>query len=263
MSEETKIEKLYAWHAVKAGGTTPYLTVAEVLGQKYTLADDKPIVPCKHGYHASVKAEDAAKYAYGLRLRRVLLEGEIVTHGYDKHAARSRTPLWEIPEDTTIKVLVEWSFWCVETVARPSLVSALRNAGLMDHAAQIDALPQITDSSSAGEFLTAADAAARAAARAARAAYAADAADAARAAARAAYAAAYAARAADACAADAYAAAYAAYAADAAAARAADAYAAAADAADTAAARAAAREKMSVELQRRLMDHAPEGYTEP
>ena len=170
MSEETKIEKLYAWHAVKAGGTTPYLTVAEVLGQKYTLADDKPIVPCKHGYHASVKAEDAAKYAYGLRLRRVLLEGEIVTHGYDKHAARSRTPLWEIPEDTTIKVLVEWSFWCVETVARPSLVSALRNAGLMDHAAQIDALPQITDSSSAGEFLTAADAAARAAARAARAA---------------------------------------------------------------------------------------------
>ena len=236
-------DTIYAWHCVGPDGTTDRLRTAEVVGVRYTVEGE--VEPCGNGLHASVNPLDALRYgAPHCRLKRVLLEGA-VPHGdpVDKHAGRARTTLFEIMPEQAEPVLREFAFWCVETVARPAAVSALRKAGLETEAARLEALPPVVDAASADAFYAAAYAAARAAALAAvyAAAYAAedaaeDASDAARAAA---YAAALAAV---------YAAAYAAE--------------DAADAATYAAADAAASAAMGEELTRRLLQLAPEGYTE-
>jgi hypothetical protein len=222
-----------------------------VAGVRYTVEGE--VTPCGNGLHASVNPLDALRYgAPHYRLKRVLLEGA-VPHGspVDKHAGRARTVLFEIMPEQAEPVLREFACWCVETVARPAAVSALRKAGLEAEAVKLEALPPVVDKASAEAFRDAADAA-----------Y--DAYDAARAAARAAYDAAYAARAA-------YAAYDAAYAAARAAADAAAYAARAAYAAAYAAARAAyaaydaayaAYADMGEELARRLLHLAPEGYTE-
>jgi hypothetical protein len=200
-----------------------------VAGVRYTVEGE--VTPCGNGLHASVNPLDALRYgAPHYRLKRVLLEGA-VPHGspVDKHAGRARTVLFEIMPEQAEPVLREFACWCVETVARPAAVSALRRAGLEAEAARMEALPPVTDKASAEAFRDAADAAADAAAYAARAAAYVAAYDATYTAAYVAYAAAY----------DADAAAYATYAA-------------------ACAAYAAGGE----ELTRRLLQLAPEGYTE-
>src|SRR5262245_56673756 len=64
---------------------------AVIIGE--TLEVKPPIVPCKHGLHASVHPMDALQYAPGPILYKVKLSGEIVAHDNDKHAASQRTAL--------------------------------------------------------------------------------------------------------------------------------------------------------------------------
>ena len=224
-------DTIYAWHCVGPDGTTYRLRTAEVVGARYTV--EGKVEPCGNGLHASVNPIDALRYgAPHYRLKRVRLEGA-VPHGdpVDKHAGRARTVLFEVMPEQAEPVLREFAYWCVETVARPAAVSALRKAGLETEAARLEALPPVVDAASADAFYAAAYAAARAADAAARAAdaaadaaaYAADAARAAYTATRAAYTAANAV------------------------------YAAAAD---------AAYDAMGGGLTRRLLQLAPEGYTE-
>ncbi len=58
-----------------------------------TLSVDPPIIPCRHGLHASVDPFDALQYAPGPILYRVRLAGEIVAHENDKYAASKRTAI--------------------------------------------------------------------------------------------------------------------------------------------------------------------------
>ena len=62
-----------------------------VLGEPLTV--EPPIIPCKHGLHASVDPFDALQYARGSILYRVRLSDVIVEHKGDKHAASERTAL--------------------------------------------------------------------------------------------------------------------------------------------------------------------------
>src|SRR5690349_15368591 len=62
-----------------------------VIGETVTV--EPPIVPCKHGLHASVEPFDALHYAPGPILYKVRLSGEIVPHDGDKLAASERTAL--------------------------------------------------------------------------------------------------------------------------------------------------------------------------
>jgi hypothetical protein len=80
-----------AWHFLAA----PVLPHSDgrpvVVGE--TLTVEPPIVPCRHGLHASKRALDALTYAPGALICRVRCSGEIVEEG-DKLACSERTVLW-------------------------------------------------------------------------------------------------------------------------------------------------------------------------
>lgn len=71
-----------------------------------------PVVPCKSGYHASVRAIDALSYAPGTMVARVELRGTVVPHGkpVDKYAASERKTLTRYVDAT--RVLHEFACWC-------------------------------------------------------------------------------------------------------------------------------------------------------
>ena len=78
------------WFA--AGDTLPHGDGRKIIIGE-TLKVEPPIVPCKHGLHASIDPFDALEYAPGPILYKVRLGGEIIAHGGDKHAASERTAL--------------------------------------------------------------------------------------------------------------------------------------------------------------------------
>jgi hypothetical protein len=73
-----------------------------------TLTVEPPIVLCKRGLHASVRAIHALYYAQSSTVCRVRLGGTIV-HGGDKVAASQRTVLWMADPE---RVLRGWGAWC-------------------------------------------------------------------------------------------------------------------------------------------------------
>ena len=70
-----------------------------------TLRHDGPVVPCKSGFHASVRALDALTYAPGHIVHYVKLGGEIIAHGYpvDKHVGSERTIEWTADAKDTLR----------------------------------------------------------------------------------------------------------------------------------------------------------------
>ena len=86
--ETTKIaeqDAILAWHWLPDDGklARPPHTLVEV-GQ--VLEVKTPVVICKNGLHASIKALDALQYAQGAKIERVLCWGEVVEQE-DKIAA--------------------------------------------------------------------------------------------------------------------------------------------------------------------------------
>lgn len=147
---------IYAWHCVNANGTTSRLFVPDIVGVRYAV--DGEVVPCSNGLHASVNPLDALYYGgFGGRMKRVRLEGA-VPHGdpVDKHAGRARTTLFELMPDQTSPVFRDFAFWCVEEIARPAAIDALRAAGLVLHHAFLESLPPVVDVESAKAFRAAA-----------------------------------------------------------------------------------------------------------
>ena len=129
------------------------------------------IVPCSSGLHASVKVLDALQYAPGPMLHKVILEGELQSHGdpIDKYVGRRRKILASI--DAT-NLLRDFARWCALSVidkwAAPDVVRKYLKTGdkkLRDAASAA----AWSAASSAAKYAawSAACAAARAAARAA------------------------------------------------------------------------------------------------
>ena len=75
------------------------------------LEHEGEIIPCKSGLHASEHPLDALKYAPGVRLHLVELDGDMMPHGdpVDKHVGRRRKILKSI--DAT-ELLREFARWC-------------------------------------------------------------------------------------------------------------------------------------------------------
>ena len=69
-----------------------------------TLTEAPPAVLCRRGLHASARALDALRYAWGadLWLHRVEVDGEVV-EGVDKVAGTIRRHLWAAPADATLR----------------------------------------------------------------------------------------------------------------------------------------------------------------
>ena len=83
-----------AWHFLRedmtaGNGNEPAWTV----GETRSLPDDREIIPCEYGYHASPTAWDALEYTPGPVLCLVEIDGDLHEHGspVNKYAARSRT----------------------------------------------------------------------------------------------------------------------------------------------------------------------------
>ena len=74
-----------------------------------------PIVPCSSGLHASERVLDALQYAPGPTLHKVILEGELQSHGdpIDKYVGRRRKILASI--DAT-NLLRDFARWCALSV---------------------------------------------------------------------------------------------------------------------------------------------------
>jgi hypothetical protein len=74
------------------------------------------IIPCSRGLHASVNVFDALQYAPGPMLHKVILAGELQSHGnpIDKYVGRKRKILSSI--DAT-QLLWEFARWCALSVA--------------------------------------------------------------------------------------------------------------------------------------------------
>jgi hypothetical protein len=74
------------------------------------------IMPCSSGLHASVKVFDALQYAPGPMLHKVILAGELQSHGnpIDKYVGRKRKILSSI--DAT-QLLWDFARWCALSVA--------------------------------------------------------------------------------------------------------------------------------------------------
>ena len=81
-----------AWHFIPAGRRLRYGDGATV-APGYVNTWDGPLVLCRSGLHASVRAIDALKYAPGAIVCRVEMGGDVVV-GDDKLVASSREVLW-------------------------------------------------------------------------------------------------------------------------------------------------------------------------
>ena len=68
------------------------------------------IVPCSSGLHASVKVLDALQYAPGQMLHKVILEGELQSHGepVDKYVGRRRKILKTIDATDLLRSFARW-----------------------------------------------------------------------------------------------------------------------------------------------------------
>lgn len=75
-----------------------------------TLVHDGPVIPCKRGYHGSVRAIDALQYAPGAMVALCDLHGETKAHNNDKHVASHRTNVTDYVDAT--RVLHEFACWC-------------------------------------------------------------------------------------------------------------------------------------------------------
>lgn len=101
--------KVLAWHWLPDNGCLRYPPHTKVeVGQ--TLTAEGPLELCKNGMHASLRALDALKYAFGAIICRVELSGETV-EGDDKLCARHRKVV--AMADAT-KTLHEFACWCAE-----------------------------------------------------------------------------------------------------------------------------------------------------
>ena len=79
------------------------------------LEHNGPIGPCQCGLHASEHPFDALQYAPGVRLHRVELQGDLVSHGdpIDKWAGRRRRIIASIDADAMLR---EFARWCASQV---------------------------------------------------------------------------------------------------------------------------------------------------
>jgi hypothetical protein len=90
------------------------------------------IIPCSSGLHASINVLDALQYAPGAMLHKVILSGELQSHGnpIDKYVGRKRKILATI--DST-QILWEFARWCALSVvdkwACPTIVRQYLQTG--------------------------------------------------------------------------------------------------------------------------------------
>ena len=90
---------MLGWHFLAADRRLQFGERESVeAGRTYTA--EGPLVLCRNGMHASIRALDALRYAPGPIVCRVRLGGEII-HDTDKSVARSRRVLW-LADATTI-----------------------------------------------------------------------------------------------------------------------------------------------------------------
>jgi hypothetical protein len=75
-----------------------------------TLRHDGEVIPCKSGYHGSVRVLDALAYAPGAMVARRQLSGIVVPHGSDKHAASDCLMLSDYVDATN--TLHRFACWC-------------------------------------------------------------------------------------------------------------------------------------------------------
>lgn len=104
-------DKLY-WHFLPPDGRLQYGDrKLVVVGERLMLPPDTKIIPCKVGYHASLRAIDALQYAPGPIVCRVTLQGEKIPYGdpVDKYVAEGRTVLWMADATDALR---EFARWC-------------------------------------------------------------------------------------------------------------------------------------------------------
>lgn len=105
-------DTILAWHFV--GDTLRDGTPVPSDGE--TIRVEGKIVLCQHGLHASERVTDALRYAPGPVICRVEVSGTMVWSD-DKLAASSRTILWRLDRETSVRVLWEFARWCALSVA--------------------------------------------------------------------------------------------------------------------------------------------------
>lgn len=112
------------WHFLMDGGITERGGLQVVVGETMT-CDPAEVVPCKFGFHGSVRALDALHFAPGPWVQYARLGGRIIAHGPDKHVASERTCL--AMADAT-DVLREFGQWCAPNASPLTAAAAARVA---------------------------------------------------------------------------------------------------------------------------------------
>jgi hypothetical protein len=102
----------YYWHFLPANGNLQFEPF-DTVKVKHTLMlpPSIQIIPCKVGFHASIRAIDALQYAPGPIICRVTLHGNILPHGdpIDKYVAQGRTVLAMADGTDTLRSFARWS----------------------------------------------------------------------------------------------------------------------------------------------------------
>lgn len=118
-----------AWHFLRSDGCLKYPPHTKVeAGMTFRLPDGQTPILCWRGWHASVRAIDALRYAPGPIICRVRPGGEII-HDDDKMVASERTVLWMA--DAT-NVLHECACLFAEEALRISKVNDPRSHEAID-----------------------------------------------------------------------------------------------------------------------------------
>jgi len=96
-----------AWHFLPTDGCMRYGDSRKVVvGETYRITEEP--IPCQHGFHGSVKALDALRYAPGPVVCRVRLAGKMVEHDGDKIAAQQRTAVQMADATDTLRLFACW-----------------------------------------------------------------------------------------------------------------------------------------------------------
>ena len=89
-----------AWHFLRDDNCLQFAPYTKVEVGQTLVFDGEPVL-CEQGYHASLRAIDALRYAPGAIICRARMGGTIV-HGDDKLVATERTVLWMADATNTL-----------------------------------------------------------------------------------------------------------------------------------------------------------------
>ena len=136
------MEQWIGWHFLDKSKRLAYGDERLVVsGETLSVPEDKPLVLCKYGMHASLNPLDALKLAPSFTIIcRVELLGERID-GDNKSVARSRRVLWMADASDTVKA---FAFACADRAVRIHAANAMDAAGLPNQAKILQELAPIT-----------------------------------------------------------------------------------------------------------------------